>query len=124
MTRRIIGFFLVVSIIHVQVVAQVLSNTPSYPTDEDSLTIIFDATQGNGELTGVAQVYAHTGAITNLSNASSNWRGKRGIWGEADSTVEMENIGNNKHQLKISCKRLLWHPGNRRDQGTSLCFQE
>ncbi|RMG80266.1 MAG: hypothetical protein D6707_06700, partial [Bacteroidetes bacterium] len=49
--------------------AQVLTWEPRFVTDQDSITIIYDATQGNGALANVFPVYFHTGVITNLSTA-------------------------------------------------------
>ena len=54
---------------------QVIQTIPAFPVDNDSVTILFDATQGNGELMNVAPpIYAHTGVITNLSTSSTDWR--------------------------------------------------
>ena len=44
--------------------AQVVSVDPAFPTQNDTVTITFDATEGNGALVGFVPVYAHTG-ITN-----------------------------------------------------------
>ncbi|MEL6654110.1 MAG: hypothetical protein AAFQ87_25220, partial [Bacteroidota bacterium] len=37
--------------------AQVVSVDPIFPTVEDTVTITFDASEGNGELLGVSPVY-------------------------------------------------------------------
>ena len=64
-------------------VLQILTNTskaqvtftPSFATQNDSITIIYDATQGNGDLEGfTGDVYLHTGVITNLSSNPSEWK--------------------------------------------------
>ena len=81
--------------------AQVVTIDPAFPWITDSLTITFDATQGNAALVGVTPVYMHTGVITNESVSIHDWQFKLHPWGEADSTVEMKDIGNNKHQVKI-----------------------
>ncbi|MGB1735068.1 MAG: hypothetical protein ACPHGZ_01475, partial [Schleiferiaceae bacterium] len=47
--------------------AQILTVTPAFPSQNDTVTIIYDATEGNGALTGVVPVYAHAGLITNQS---------------------------------------------------------
>ena len=44
--------------------SQILSVSPAFPTINDVVTIVYDATEGNGALTGVSPVYAHTGVIT------------------------------------------------------------
>ena len=45
--------------------SQLLQVTPEFPTTEDSVTIIFNASQGDAGLRGyVGDVYSHTGVIT------------------------------------------------------------
>ena len=54
--------------------AQVITTTPAFPADTDSVTLIFDAAQGDAGLKNVAPpIYAHTGVITNLSTSGSDW---------------------------------------------------
>ncbi|MDX1908294.1 MAG: alpha-amylase family glycosyl hydrolase [Bacteroidia bacterium] len=83
----------------VLVSAQILDISPVFPTVDDSITVIYDATQGNAALTGVAPVYAHTGVITNQSTSPSDWKYVQGNWGTADPRVLMENLGNNRHKI-------------------------
>ncbi|PIP54366.1 MAG: hypothetical protein COX07_05725, partial [Bacteroidetes bacterium CG23_combo_of_CG06-09_8_20_14_all_32_9] len=84
--------------------SQVLSWTPLYPTVNDTITIIYDASLGNGALLGITDVYMHTGVLTNESVNETDWLHKPTIWGEADSTVLMEDIGNNRHRIKFHIK--------------------
>jgi hypothetical protein len=37
--------------------AQILSVTPAFPTQNDSVTIVYNAAQGNGALVGTTPVY-------------------------------------------------------------------
>ncbi|MAO64564.1 MAG: alpha-amlyase [Balneola sp.] len=54
--------------------AQVVTFQPDFPTEYDSLTVIFDATEGNGDLEDFdGDVYLYTGAITTNSTDDSNW---------------------------------------------------
>ncbi len=80
--------------------AQVLSVTPAFPSQNDTVTIVFDATQGNGALTGIVPVYAHAGLITNQSTSPTDWKHVQGNWGTADANVLMTALGNNKHQIQ------------------------
>ncbi|HBF88356.1 MAG TPA: hypothetical protein DDX39_06900 [Bacteroidales bacterium] len=92
--------FLFVSLLFAQsIFAQIVSVTPPYPSITDSVTIIFDATQGNGELVGVSPVYMHTGVITSESVNEADWLHKIAEWGEDDTLVLMEDIGNNHHKM-------------------------
>jgi len=83
---------------------QALTWSPLYPTVYDTITIIYDASLGNGALTGVTDIYMHTGVLTDESVNQTDWLHKPAQWGEADSTVLMENIGNNKHRMKFHIK--------------------
>ena len=78
--------------------AQVVSVDPAFPTQNDTVTITFDASEGNGALTGFVPVYAHTGIITTAGGPGS-WQNVQGNWGTADPNVIMTPIGNNKHTI-------------------------
>ena len=79
--------------------AQVLSVTPAFPSQNDTVTIIYDATQGNAALTGVIPIYAHAGLITNQSTSATDWKHVQGNWGTADVSVLMTPLGNNLHKI-------------------------
>jgi len=78
--------------------AQVVSVDPAFPTQNDTVTITFDATEGNGALVGFVPVYAHTGIITQ-AGGPGNWQNVQGNWGTADPNVVMTPLGNNKHSI-------------------------
>ncbi len=83
--------------------AQVLSTTPLFPIDADSVTIIFDAAQGDAGLKNVAPpIYAHTGVITNLSNNGSDWKYTIAPWGVNLPKALMTPLGNNKYKLVMT----------------------
>jgi 1,4-alpha-glucan branching enzyme len=81
---------------------QILQITPAFPTANDDITVIYDATQGNGALTGVSPVYAHTGLITDQSASPTDWKFVKFDWGTNDPSVLMTNLGDNKHQLEFN----------------------
>jgi glycosidase len=91
--------------------AQVVQVSPAFPTIDDQVTIVFDATQGNGALIGATQVYAHTGVITSASTSPTNWLFTQGTWGTADATVAMTNLGNNKHSITFNISDFYGFPG-------------
>jgi hypothetical protein len=82
--------------------AQVVWSEPAFPTQTDEITIYFDASQGNGDLTGVIPVYAHTGVITNNSSSDTDWQHVQGNWGQVDASVLMTPMGNNIHKIIIT----------------------
>jgi 1,4-alpha-glucan branching enzyme len=92
--------------------AQIVTLTPTIVTQNDTVTVTFDATQGNAGLVGVSPVYMHTGVVTNLSATPTAWRHVQGNWGTADPKVLMTSIGNNKHQLKYHINTFYNVPAN------------
>lgn len=92
-------FWLGMGLIHVST-AQVVRSIPRFPADTDTVTIIFDATQGNGALANVAPpIYAHTGVITSQSTGPSDWRNVQGTWGQASPNTLMTPLGNNRYSI-------------------------
>lgn len=79
--------------------AQVVSFQPSFATQNDTITITFDATEGNGELAGfTGDVYLYTGLITDKSTSSSDWKyvkpaGSTG-WESYPSELQLTSKGN------------------------------
>lgn len=83
--------------------AQLITVTPSLPTDIDGVEIIFDASQGSGGLAGYSgDVYAHTGVITNVSTGTSDWKYVKSDWGVNIPDCKLTSLGNNKWKLVIS----------------------
>ncbi|MBU0763915.1 MAG: T9SS type A sorting domain-containing protein [Bacteroidetes bacterium] len=95
---------LLASMVFISVNAQVITYSPLYPTVNDTLTVIYNAAQGTGELAGVSPVYAHTGVLTDESVNEHDWLHKPFRWGEEDSTIEMESLGNDLHKFKVHIK--------------------
>ncbi|MFA6126066.1 MAG: alpha-amylase family glycosyl hydrolase [Bacteroidales bacterium] len=82
--------------------AQVVTTRPTFPTENDSVTVIFDATQGTGGLAGyTGDIWAHTGVITNLSTSSTNWKYVVAGWSENTDKAKLKSLGNNLWELKI-----------------------
>ncbi len=101
--RLLVGVALVVGSVSSNLRAQV-QVSPPFPTTEDSVTVIFDATQGTGGLRGVSPVYAHTGVITNRSTSNSDWKFVVAPWGTANPKVQMTPLGNNLHSLSFNIR--------------------
>ena len=82
--------------------AQVVLPTPNpIPVGYTSqVTIVFDATKGNGGMVGATKCYVHTGLITAASTSDSDWKNVIGSW--RDSTQpQLTSLGDNKWQLDI-----------------------
>ena len=80
---------------------QVIWTVPAFPTQEDQVTLYYNATQGNGDLTGVVPVYIHTGVITSASTGPNDWQNVVGNWGTNDAQVLMTPQGNNIHTFNF-----------------------
>ena len=93
---------------------------PFFAGPNDTITVYFDASQGNGELDGVSQVYAHTGVITDASTGPSDWKYVQGNWGQADPNVAMTNLGNNIHSIEIDIQNFYGIPAG--EEALQLAF--
>ena len=103
MNQKVLFFSaLVFSFFALQVKAQILTSTPAFPTQTDQITVFYDATSGNGDLSGYTPIYAHTGVITNNSIGPNDWQHTVGNWGTADASVLMTPMGNNIHKIVIT----------------------
>ncbi|MDW8393773.1 MAG: glycoside hydrolase family 31 protein [Chitinophagales bacterium] len=81
---------------------QILQVTPSFPTTDDSVTIIFNAQLGDGGLAGyTGNVYAHTGVITDASQHPSDWKHVVAPWGSTDPKVLMESLGGDLYRIRF-----------------------
>ncbi len=108
---RAIGLLCLVGFYAATASAQVVSSLPLFPTDQDSVAIIFDATEGNGALAGnTATIYAHTGVITQNSSGPSDWRYVQGIWGQAFPKTEMTPLGNDRYEIRMRIRNFYGVP--------------
>jgi glycosidase len=91
--------------------AQILSVTPAFPTENDTVTILYNATEGNGQLKNLSgNVYAHAGLITSKSTSGTDWKYVQGVWGTADPKVLMTSLGNNIYKIKYHIKSFYGLP--------------
>ena len=76
---------------------------PALPVEDSSVVIYFDATLGNGALSGYSgDVYAHTGVITNKSTSPTEWLHVVSDWGENLPKTKFTRVGPNLYKLEIS----------------------
>ncbi len=98
--RRTFIWFLLATISFAQ--GQLVTWTPYFATASDSVTVIFDATQGNAGLKGyTGDVYAHTGVITNLSTSSTDWKYVKTAWAVNTAETKLTRIGTDLYQYSI-----------------------
>jgi len=82
--------------------AQILSVNPLHPTVDSTISIIYDASEGNAVLSGyTGDVYMHTGVITSESGGSSDWKYVVADWCENTSETRMTSLGNNLYSANF-----------------------
>ncbi|HHM21777.1 MAG TPA: hypothetical protein ENJ20_07105, partial [Bacteroidetes bacterium] len=75
------------------VYTQIVWTEPPFPTDQEPVTVFFDATEGTAGLANCGcDVYLHTGLITSKSNSPSDWRYVFTTWGQANAEWKMEPV--------------------------------
>lgn len=97
---------------------------PVFATQNDTVTVIFDASEGNGALVGTAQVFAHTGVITSASSSSTDWRHVQGNWGTNDAKVRMTALGNDLHEIKYHINSFYSVPSNETVSALAFVFRD
>lgn len=82
--------------------SQVVATLPAFPTENDAVEIIFDASLGTAGLKDyTGEVYAHTGVITDRSTSGSDWK-YAPSWGDNSAKYRLESLGDNKWKLNLS----------------------
>ena len=78
----------------------VVYTEPAFPSIFDTVTVFFDATEGNAALAGfTGTVYAHTGLITDRSTNGTDWKHVVGNWGTADARTKMTRVSDDLYSL-------------------------
>ena len=103
--------------------AQILSVTPAFPTQNDTVTVVYNAAEGNAALVGVSPVYAHAGLITSASTSPTNWQFVQGSWGQPTAKVLMTSLGNNKHRIKYHIPSFYGFPAGTQVQQLAFVFR-
>ncbi|MCK4746785.1 MAG: Por secretion system protein, partial [Bacteroidales bacterium] len=100
--RIVKGLGFLLAFIGVQDVSgQIITATPAFPVQTDSVIITYDATLGSQGLMGfTGDVYAHTGVITNESTHSGDWK-HAPAWGDNSAKYKLERIATDLYQLRI-----------------------
>jgi len=101
MKTLLLSFFTIL-LISSNLFSQVTTN-PSLPTDDASVTITFDASQGSAGLKDhTGDVYAHTGVITDESTGDGDWQYVIAGWTENTTKAKMTSQGGNIYTLEIT----------------------
>ncbi len=82
--------------------SQIITANPALPTDNQSVTLTYDATLGTAGLKDyTGDVYAHIGVITDKSTSSGDWKYVVAPWGTNVDKAKMTRIAANKYQLVL-----------------------
>lgn len=94
--------------------AQIVVTTPEYPTQSDSIIVLFDAAQPGAEelLNYTGTVYAHTGVNTNYGD----WQHVIGDWGNNQNQPALTRLGTNLYKLTIGFPRQFYSVTNQSEQ--------
>lgn len=83
-------------------IAQVIFSDPGYATEWDSVTVYFDATEGDQGLMGfTGDVWAHAGVITTASNGPTDWKYVKTNWGQNTDDTQLTPQGNDLWKLDV-----------------------
>jgi len=81
--------------------AQIITCTPTNPTTDDSVIVVFNATRGDKGLMGfTGDVYAHTGLLTTASINNGDWK-YAPTWGDNSEKYKLTRIGTDLYEIPI-----------------------
>jgi 1,4-alpha-glucan branching enzyme len=94
---------LVLLLSNLGVFAQVVMTNPEFPLPGSTVTITYNADQGNATLAGYSgEIYAHTGVITSQSTSPSDWKYVKTDWAENTTATQLTNISGDTWELTLS----------------------
>lgn len=110
---KLLGVLFSILVSTLTLTAQVVYTDPVFPTQDGTVTIYFDATQGNGALEGVSPpIFAHTGVVTNESATPTSWLHVQGAWGTYDEDLLMTEEGDNLYSITYNIADFYGFPSD------------
>ncbi len=98
---------------------------PPTATQDDTVTVTFDATQGDrGLLDCDCDVYLHTGLITSASTSGSDWMFVPTVWGEVDDAWRMTPVGPNVYAIDIDIRGFYGFPAGTTVESLAFVFRD
>lgn len=105
--------------------SQVVTTSPQYPNEYDSIVVYFDATKGDAGLIGfTGDVYAHTGVITNLSEDSHDWKYVMAPWATNYPDIKLTRDSTDHYHLAIGKPRIYYENNHSSDWPNSIPSSE
>ncbi len=101
--------------------SQVITTSPQFPTESDSIIIYFDAAKGDAGLKGfTGDVYAYTGVFTTKIN---NWSHiVNSAWLDNPAKTKLIRISTDKYELVIGNPRVYYNLTDITEHITKLAF--
>lgn len=115
-------FALVCTLVSFGAIAQV-TVIPAWFDKTDTITLVYNSSEGNGALNGISPVYAHMGVITSASANASSWLHVQGNWGTADPNVLMTNTLGNIHSKTYHIESFYSIPAGESLQKLAFVFR-
>lgn len=78
-----------------------VTTEPAFPTADDQIRIIYDATLGTTGLVGATKVYMHSGVILD-SPSGTSWQNVVGNWGQDDGIGLMTKVAGEADKWEIT----------------------
>ncbi|HKI78052.1 MAG TPA: alpha-amylase family glycosyl hydrolase [Ignavibacteriaceae bacterium] len=99
--------------------SQIVTSAPTYPTENDSIVVYFDASQPGAEelLNYTGTLYVHTGVNTNLGD----WQHVIGDWGQTNQP-SLTRLDTNLYKLTIGHPRQFYGITDASEHISSLNF--
>ncbi len=95
-------FFVLIVIIQTNLAySQIITLNPTGAGSDESAVLVFDASQGNKELSGANKVYMHHGVVTDKINGTA-WKYVKGNWGQDDGIGEMSKVAGEANKWQIT----------------------
>ena len=81
---------------------QPLIMIPDKPTQNDSITLYFNAEQGNRDLYNwKGDIFLHSGVITQKSATNTSWQHVRGEWGATIPALQLKRESDNLYSCLL-----------------------
>ncbi len=108
--KKLLVVLFIVLITNIVSFSQIVTIIPEYPTQNDSIVVLFDATQPGASalLNYTGTVYAHTGVTTNFGQ----WQHVIGSWGNNTNQPALTRISANLYKLTIGYPRTFYSVTN------------
>jgi 1,4-alpha-glucan branching enzyme len=114
--KNLLKILILIIAVHQLSFAHIITSTPPHPTENDSITIFYDATEGDGGLKGfTGDVYAYTGVNNWAHIVNSSWL-------DNPVKVKLTRISTDYYKLVIGYPRIYYNVTNPTEHIARLTF--